>query len=155
MKKLILASLLITSIVTARSQTVAATNSITYAFCSTPSATSSTDSATLNATLVAADGYSQIKWAYVSGPNTPILGNPVNTFTNSTIEQSAITIHGMIKGAYVFSATGVSVGGLSYTLKSNVLVTAPPAPRKVVSMALQLVNGVLVPAFKFDDGSTQ
>lgn len=150
MRKIILAAFLFVA-VSAKSQTT----SITYSFCVTPPLTVNSDSATLSAQLVAADGYKGISWIQASGPSTSTIGVPINTYGNTMTQKSVVTIHKMIPGTYVFTATGTSAGGISYPLSTTVTVIAQPVPRTVVSSSFTLINGVWVQQFKFSDGTIQ
>jgi hypothetical protein len=125
MKKLLLAIAILSS-VTARSQ-----NTINYSFCFNPVQPTNIDSIQLTATLLASSGYGGIKFAYVSGPNTPIFGNPTNIFQNTMFEQSTVTVRGLAPGVYVFSATGTSAPTTASPAQSttlNITVTILPAP---------------------------
>lgn len=151
MRKIIFAALLLVAF-GAKSQTT----SITYAFCVTPPLGVNSDSVTLSAQLVAADGYKGISWAQAAtNPSVAVIGAPVNTYGNTMTQKSVVTIHKMIPGVYTFTATGISAGGISYPLSTTVTVVAQPVPRTVVSSSFTLINGVWVQQFKFSDGTIQ
>jgi len=155
MKKILAFALLLLSI--------GAHAQLSYNFCLTPSASTSTDSVSMTATLLATDGYQSVTWAQVSGPTNVALTQVVNAWGNNMVQQSILTVHKLIPGTYVFSSTGTSVGGNTGTLKCTVTVYAPPAARMVLSLTIPLLGQtIIVPAsaippgsIKYNDGTNQ
>ena len=133
---------------------------LSYSFCLTPTASTSTDSVTMVATLLASDGYNYISWADSAGPSVVALPSPVNTWGNNMLEQSVLTVHKLVPGNYIFKATGVSLTGNSGTLVCKVTVLPPPAQRTLVSFTITVAGMKLVVPVAaglplYSDGSIQ
>lgn len=113
--------------------------------------TAPTDSALLfgAATItIPGDTVTGFTWKQVSGPTTAILITPTSSQT---------MVRKLVPGSYLFSMTATTKMGNIQTVGNDVITVlpAPAPPRTVISVAFKLINGVWIPSFVYNDGSTQ
>ena len=110
--------------------------------------TAPTDSALIfGSATITGDTVATYQWKQVSGP-TCILVSPTASQT---------MVRKMSPGTYVFSLIVTTKKGnsLAQSGDSITVAPAPAAPRTVIKVTFQLINGVWTPSFVYSDGSTQ
>lgn len=86
-------------------------------------------------------------WKQISGP-AAVLVSPTSSQT---------MVRKLVPGSYIFSMTATTKLGAVQTITNDqiTVLPAPPPPRTVTTFTLKLVNGVWIPSFTYNDGSTQ
>lgn len=111
--------------------------------------TAPTDSALIfSATTLSGDTVAAYQWKQISGPTTAILVTPAASQT---------VVRKLSPGTYTFSLTVTTKHGavLPSTMDQVSVAPQPAAPRTVVKISFQLINGVWTPSIVYSDGSTQ
>lgn len=93
-----------------------------------PQTITTADSALILAQLTTSDGFKSIGWVKSSGPALTL---PAATTTTNTVLQgtSSFQLKGLAVGVYVFTATGLSITGVTGSVTDT--LTVIPAPRRI------------------------
>lgn len=118
----------------------------------------STDTAWVQALVTSSDGYGSVGISFATGPSTPVIGNMITDWTTGLQAKVRIPVTKLSVGMYTFAGIAKTLTGSTMPFADTVYVVAPPpppVPRTVVSVTFSLVNGVWLPKYTYDDGSTQ
>jgi hypothetical protein len=93
------------------------------------------DTVELAAAATADNGYQNIVWKMVSGPNTPVILKDTTVYTSSLEAQNNLFLTGLAAGTYIYGITATDLKGGSEPGTDSIVVAAaiacpviPPAP---------------------------